>query len=184
MFRKILDPFPLLCGLKNTELSFFRGGSQNDVCLSDKAFFEIMTETIDFDSNKNKPRRLNNKQVRELLSTKAKLTKEQQLLKSVLKKASVFKVISDKSFQNVQEMYEFRRKYKKYIRIKRFVPLTLIAPFRVTIFVENGICYCTWIKINLFNVTGTYRLLFTCLLFFSYVIVLRTRQIKTCLSSL
>ena len=132
MFRKILGPFPLLCGLKNTELSFFRGGSQNDVCLSDKAFFEIMTETIDFDSNKNKPRRLNNKQVRELLSTKAKLTKEQQLLKSVLKKASVFKVISDKSFQNVQEMYEFRRKYKKYIRIKRFVPLTLIAPFRVT----------------------------------------------------
>lgn len=40
-----------------------------------------MTETIDSDPNKNKPRRLNNREARELLSTKAKLTKEQRLLK-------------------------------------------------------------------------------------------------------
>lgn len=134
MFRKILGPSPLLCGVKKIQSHlYFRGGSANDVCLSDEAFFEIMTETIDSDpNNNNKPRRLNNREVRELLSTKAKLTKEQRLLKSVIEEASLSKAISEKGFQNVQEMYEFRRKYKNYLRIKRLVPLTLVAPFTGT----------------------------------------------------
>lgn len=131
MFRKILGPSPLLWGAKKMQSHlYFRGGSENDVCLSDQAFFEMVTETID--SNKNKPRRLNDREVRELLSTKAKLTKEQRLLKSVLEEAALSKAISDKNFQNVQEMYEFRRKYKTYLRIKRFVPLTVVAPFTTT----------------------------------------------------
>ena len=130
MFRKILGPSPVLCGVKKgvkkiKSKLFFRGGSENDVCLSDEAFFEIITET-------NKPRRLNNREVQDLLSTKAKLTKEQRLLKSVLENANLSRTISDKNFQDVQEMYEFRRKYKTYLRIKRFVPLTLVAPFTST----------------------------------------------------
>ena len=133
MFRQIWGPSPLLCGVKKIRSDlFFRGGSENDVCLSDEAFFEIMTETIDSDPNKNKARRLNNREVRELLSTKAKLTKEQRLLKSVLEEASLSKAISNKGFQSIQEMYEFRRKYKSYLRLKRFVPLTLVAPFTGT----------------------------------------------------
>jgi hypothetical protein len=89
-----------------------------------------MTETIE--SNPEKPRRLNNKEVRELLASKVKLTKEQRLLKSVLEEATLSKAISEKSFRNVQEMYDFRRKYKNYLRIKRFVPLTIVAPFTGT----------------------------------------------------
>lgn len=127
MFKKILDPFPVLGRVKKLQSHLsFRGGSENDVCLSDEAFFEIISET-------NKPRRLNNKEVRDLLSTQSiKLTKEQRLLKSVLENANLSRTISDKNFQDVQEMYEFRRKYKRYLRIKRFVPLGLVAPFTST----------------------------------------------------
>nr|YP_010283344.1 hypothetical protein MKU01_pgp030 [Psammodictyon constrictum]ULD16463.1 hypothetical protein [Psammodictyon constrictum] len=135
MFRKILGPSPLLYGVKKIHSNiFFRGGSENDVCLSDDAFFEIMTDSIDSDPNKNKPRRLSNREVRELLAiqSKSKLTKQQRLLKSVLDEANLSKSISEKGFQNVQEMYEFRRKYKNYLRLKRFVPLTLVAPFTST----------------------------------------------------
>ena len=133
MFRKILGSSPLLCGVKKIHSHlFFRGGNENDVCLSDEAFFEMVTETTDSGPNKNKLRRLNSREVRDLLSTKAKLTKEQRLLKSVLEEASLSKAISDKGFQNVQEMYEFRRKYKNYLRIKRFVPLSVVAPFTGT----------------------------------------------------
>ena len=133
MFRQIWGPSPLLCGVKKIRSDlFFRGGSENDVCLSDEAFFEIMTETLDSNSKLKKPRRLGNRELQNLLSTKAKLTKEQRLLKSVLEEANLSKSISDKSFQNVEEMYEFRRKYKNYLRIKRFVPITIIAPFTGT----------------------------------------------------
>lgn len=129
MFKKILGPSPLLFGVKRIHSHlFFRGGHENDVCLSDEAFFEMMTEAIESDFTKSKPRRLNNREVRELLSSKSRLTKEQRLLKSVLKEASLSKAISEKNFQNVQEMYDFRRKYKNYLRIKRFIPLTLVAP--------------------------------------------------------
>ena len=82
MFRKILGPSPLLLGIKKVQSHlFFRGGTENEngVCLSDEAFYEIMNESI---SNPDKARRLNPKEVQDLLSTKAKLTKEQRLLKS------------------------------------------------------------------------------------------------------
>lgn len=128
MFRQILGPSPMLYGIKkiHTHL-FFRGGSSNDTCLSDDAFFEMMSEKID-----SKPRRLNNKEVRQLFDESTRLTKEQRLVKSLIEEAKLSKSISEKSFQNVQEMYEFRRKYKTYLRIKRFVPLSIIAPFTGT----------------------------------------------------
>jgi hypothetical protein len=128
MFKQVLGPSPLLYAVKKIHSRlFFRGGSENNVCLSDEAFFEIMTKTIP-----DKPRRLNNREVQELLSSTAKLTKEQRLLKSVIEEAKLSKAISEKSFQNVQEMYNFRRKYKNYLRIKRLIPLTLVAPFTGT----------------------------------------------------
>ena len=134
-FKKILGPSPLLYGVgKIHSRLFFRAGSEseNSVCLSRETFFEIITESIDSTPNKNKPRRLTNVELRELLSTKVKLTKEQRLLKSVLEEANLSKAISDQGFQNVQEMYDFRRKYKNYLRLKRFIPLTVMAPFTGT----------------------------------------------------
>lgn len=169
MFKQVLGRSPLLYGVKKIHSHlFFRGGSENNLCLSDEAFFEIMTETIP-----DKPRRLNNREVQELLSSTAKLTKEQRLLKSVIEEAKLSKAISEKSFQNIQEMYAFRRKYKNYLRIKR------VAPFTGT----ELSCCGIWVKINFFNVTGACWIFITCVLFFPYVIVLRTRQTKTCLSS-
>ena len=132
MFKKISIRFPLSYGIKKirtrgTQL-FFRGGdTKSDICLSDEAFFEMIIDT-----SKNKPRRLSPKEVQELFSTKAKLTKEQRLLKSVLEEATVSKAIANKSFQDAQELYKFRRKYKNYLRIKRFIPLTVVAPFTST----------------------------------------------------
>lgn len=76
-----------------------RGGdSKGGVYLLDEAFFEIMTETMESDPTNEKLPRIKNTELRELLSTQAKLTKEQRLLKSVLEEASLAKVISDKSF--------------------------------------------------------------------------------------
>lgn len=132
MFRKIIGYSPLLCGVDKirSHLSF-RGGSENDVCLSDEAFFEMMADTMEVKPNPNnyKRPRLTSQEVRDLMSTKAKLTKEQRLLKSVLEEANLSKAISDKGFESVQEMYEFRRQYKNYLRIKRFIPLGVVAPF-------------------------------------------------------
>lgn len=64
-----------------------------------------------------------------MLAERAKLTKKQRLLQSVLQEASLGQTISERGFQDIQEMYEFRRKYKNYLRIKRLIPLGLIAPF-------------------------------------------------------
>jgi len=128
MFKKVLGPSPLLYGVRKIQSHlFFRGGSEDNVCLSDEAFFEMITETIP-----EKPRRLNNREVRELFSVTAKLTKEQRLLKSIIEEAKLSKAISENSFQNIEQMYGFRRKYKNYLRIKRFIPLTLVAPFTGT----------------------------------------------------
>jgi hypothetical protein len=129
MFKKVLGPSPLLYVVKKIQSRLsFRGGSENNVRVSDEAFFEIMIESIP-----EKPRRLNNREVRELmLSNTAKLTKQQRILKSVIEEAKLSKAISEKSFQNIQEMYNFRRKYKTYLRIKRVIPLTLVAPFTGT----------------------------------------------------
>lgn len=125
MVKQVLGPSPLLYGVKKIHSHlFFRGGSENDICLSDEAFFEMIIP--------DKPPRLSNREVRELSSVTAKLTREQRLFKSVIEEAKLSKAISEKSFKNVQEMYSFRRKYKNYLRIKRFVPLTLIAPFTGT----------------------------------------------------
>ena len=130
MFKQILGPSPLLYGIKKMDSHLFiRGGHENDVCISDDVFFEIMTEDIE-----PKPRRATTRELRKLFdkNNKAILTKEQRLVKSVIEEAKLAKTISEKSFENVQEMYEFRRKYKNYLRIKRFVPLSLIAPFTGT----------------------------------------------------
>lgn len=125
MIKKILGPSPMFYGINKIKSHlFFSGGSTEDVCASDDAFFQMMTDKLG-----SKPRRLNHREVQELFSDKALLTKEQRLLKSVLEESNLSRAISEKSFENVQEVYEFRRKYKRYLRIKRLVPLCVVAPF-------------------------------------------------------
>ena len=91
MFKQVLGPSPLLHVVKKIHSRlFFRGGSENEACLSDQAFFEMMSETIP-----DKPPRLNDREVRELLSSTAKLTKQQRILKSILEEATLSRAISE-----------------------------------------------------------------------------------------
>lgn len=124
-FRQILGQSPALYVIKKVRSHlFFHGGDTTDMYLSDKEFFEVMS---DKDSN---PARLTNREVTELLSNKAKkLTKDQKLVKSVIEQAQVSRVLSENSLKNVEEMYELRRKYKNYLRLKRLIPLIVIGPF-------------------------------------------------------
>lgn len=122
MFRQILEPSPALYVIKKIHSHlFFHGGDATDTYLSDQEFFEGISD---------KPVRLTNPKVTEMLSNKTKkLTKDQRLVKSVIEQAQISRVISENSFKNVEEMYELRRKYKNYLRIKRLIPLSVISPF-------------------------------------------------------
>ena len=122
MFRHSLGSSPALYLIKkvNSHL-FLRGGDLTDSYLSDEEFFEVILP---------KPPRLTNSQLTEMLSKKQKkLTKNQKLVKSVIEQAQLSRTLSENNFKNVEEMYQFRRKYKNYLRIKRIIPLSVIAPF-------------------------------------------------------
>lgn len=68
----------------------------------------------------------------QIYSLKAKLSKNQKLVKSIFDECimrGVSNSISEKSFQSAKNMYEFHRKYRRYLRIKKFLPLNIITPF-------------------------------------------------------
>ncbi len=125
MFRQILGPSPALCVIKKVHSHlFFHGGDTTDTDLSDQEFFQVISD------KNSKPTRLTNKEVTEILSHKGKkLTKDQRLVKSIIEQAQASRVISENSFKNLEEIYEFRKKYKNYLRIKRLIPLSVIGPF-------------------------------------------------------
>jgi len=126
MLRYILGPSPALYTIdKLRSHLFFKGGQINDLYYTDEEFFSFITNDEDV-----KPPRLTNKEVTEILNTKTKkLTKDQKLIKSVIEETQITKIITENNFKNLEEMYEFRRKYKNYIRLKRILPLSVIAPF-------------------------------------------------------
>ena len=125
MFRRIFGPSPVLYTVKKLHSClFFKGGETEDLYLSDQEFFEVI-----YDEDL-KPRRLTNRELTEMLSAKVKkLTKDQRLLKSVIEEAQLSRVISETNFKNVEEIYQLRRRYKNYLRIKRLIPLSVIGPF-------------------------------------------------------
>lgn len=101
----------------------FRGGQTNEEYCTDEEFFEFIDHEI-------KSPRLINKELTKILNTKAKkLTKNQKLIKSVIEEAQTTKIVTAKDFKNLEEMYEFRRKYKNYPRIKRIILLSIVARF-------------------------------------------------------
>ena len=147
MVRNLLGFSPLLFGIKkmSTKL-FFRGGADDATCLSDSEFFDLIGEgicidkEIEIDISRPEPhipkpkafkkRRLTNPELRKILdsNSKIKLTRNQRLLKSVIDECRLTENLSELNFQTLEEMYEFRRKYKHYLKIKRLVPLSLVAP--------------------------------------------------------
>lgn len=128
MLKEILGPSPLIYGMKKVHNSFcYRNAGPLATLVGDETPIKIITDEEILTSKKIP--RMTNAEVRNLLSNTAKLTKEQRLLKSVLEEAALTRTLTDKNFKNLEEMYEFRRKYKRYLRIKRFIPLCTIAPF-------------------------------------------------------
>lgn len=63
----------------------------------------------------------------EFYRQKGKLSRDQKLVKSVIQDCMVSNRVSLEQFDNIEQMYQFRRKYKNYLRIKRLIPLSLIA---------------------------------------------------------
>ena len=70
-------------------------------------------------------------------------------------------------------MYNFRRKYKNYLRIKRFIPLTLIAPFTNTKL--SKMAYASALRSKSVSLKLPGLMGYSLPLFFSYVIILRPR---------
>ena len=126
IINMVFGSSPLLHGVRKVHSHlFFRGGS-SEVCYEDSQFFEILSETID---GEPKCRRASPKEIRDLFSEQAKLTKDQRLVKSIMEEIEAARRISDKDFKNLKDLYEVRRKFRNYLRIKRFIPLTILAPF-------------------------------------------------------
>lgn len=128
--RTILGPSPLFYGMKKIHhVLFIRGGSENGQCLDDQTFFELMIT-----DETTKPPRIKQNEIKTLLNkaNKARLTKEERLVKSIVEQAQLSRFVSEKNFDDLEEMYVFRRKYKNYLRIKRLLPLSIIGKFTGT----------------------------------------------------
>jgi hypothetical protein len=132
-----------------------------------------MTEEIS-----GKSSRLSTKELRRLLTDKKlKLTPEQKLVKSVLKEVNLSRNISAEDFKNAQEMYDFRRSYKNYLRIKRFIPLSLVAPFTGSELSKMAYAAVLGSKSISLTFPGLIGYFLTRVLFLSYVGILRARQV-------
>ena len=79
-------------------------------------------------------------------------------------------------------MYEFRRKYKNYLRITRFIPLALIAPFTNTELSKMAYAAALGSKSVSLTFPGLIGYSLPAFFFFSYVIILCSRQIQTSVS--
>lgn len=144
---KFLGPSPILSLSKklsaklkrrklplNTDLQI-RGGADKikmlpdvdtDMCMSDEAFFES------YNWDKPKPRRLTERELREIHSAKAGLSRDQKLVQSVLDDCiatSRIKQISEDQLLSVEKFYKLRRKHRRYLRFKRILPASITTPF-------------------------------------------------------
>ena len=51
------------------------------------------------------------------------------MVNSVLEKVRESRIVTQAELQNLEEMYAFKRKFKNYLRMKRLIPLGLVAPY-------------------------------------------------------
>ena len=143
MIRKFIQRSRKLKIIKKlSDKGFIRGGStvpNHDQYMSDDEFFRSV---IDVDKGSytqcdqiniaqhNDISRMNNEELRKFLSNRSKrLTRNQKLIRSMIRESQVDRTLSQIDFQNLEDMYVFRRKYKNYLRLKRFFPICMIAPF-------------------------------------------------------
>ena len=130
MLKQIIGPSPAVFVIKKVGSSLFcRGGNENTVLHPNKEFVQF-TEG----ASEPKPLRMTQLQLNELLKNEAKrkLTKNEKLIKSVVEQAELSRAISEHDFKNLEEMYQFIQKYKGYLRLKRFIPLSIVAPLTTT----------------------------------------------------
>jgi hypothetical protein len=125
VIRKFFGPSPLGFGLKKARQALLiRGGQEPQPRLQEDPVFETYVQ--------EKPRRMTDVELRDMYKPNAKLSKQEKLVKSVLDdciSVSESKNVPPGTFQSLQDLYDFRRKYRHYLRLKRFIPICLVAPF-------------------------------------------------------
>lgn len=134
--KKLLGSSPMTFSLEKIEkiVNLKSGGQiglmqdESDMCISDEAFFE----SIEAQVQPKNPRRMNQKELYSLYDPKKKLTREQRLIKSVLNDTAANNpdgMIAKEILDKAKDFFEFRRSFHRYLFIKRFIPLCIIAPF-------------------------------------------------------
>ena len=119
MLKQIIGPSPALFVIKKVKSSLFlRGGSDIPVRLADEV----------------KSPRMTNTQLLERLRKKAKhqLSRNDALVQSIIEKAQLSRAVSESDFQNLEEMYAFMHKYKRYLRVKRLLPFGVVGSLTAT----------------------------------------------------
>ena len=130
MLKGIIGPSPAVFVIKKVGSSlFYRGGNENPVLQPNQEFVPFTEE-----ASETKLPRITQLDLNELLQNKAKrkLTKNEKLIKSIVEQAELSRTVADHDFKNLEEMYAFLQKYKGYLRLKRFIPLGIVAPLTST----------------------------------------------------
>lgn len=130
--KRIIGPSPIIFIFrKSKNFLAMRGGespyTEIDQPLTDAEFFANLIAKYS-----DKPRRLTPAEVQKLYFQKSLIKRDHRLLESVMDEAIIAQVgrqLPEGVINNVLEMHVFRTKYKRYLRIKRLIPLALVAPF-------------------------------------------------------
>ena len=104
---KILGSSPMSYYIKKVSTAIRAGAdkSEHGQCMADEGRFDTFIH-----DSPEKPPRLSNSELRDLLSSRAKLTKQQKLVKSVLDDCIARRNIPDDVLKNLEDVYEFRHK--------------------------------------------------------------------------
>ena len=148
MFLQILGPSPVLyMARKIRSKILIRGGGDNlrqdvygngsDNYYTDGEFFDDIKQdsgrtvgTI-FKTTESETPRMSNPELNKRLANEAKkkYSPDQKLVNSVLQKVKESRIITQTDIQNLEELYAFRRRFKIYLRLKRLIPLGIVAPY-------------------------------------------------------
>lgn len=130
MLKQILGHSPAVFIIKKFGSSLLCRGGNEYATLPPTQEFGEFTEK----ASEPKLPRMTQLQLNELLKNKAKrkLTRNEKLIKAVVEQAELSRAVSEHDFKNLEEMYQFLQKYKRYLRIKRFIPLSVVAPLTTT----------------------------------------------------
>ena len=149
MFSQIIGPSPALSMVRKVRSKIrIRGGSDklrqdvnrnrhDNTYYADDEFFNDVKQDFErtggttFKSPESDTPRMTNSEVNQMLANEAKkkYTPDQKLVNSVLQKVKESRIITQSDIQNLEELYAFRRRFKMYLRLKRLIPLGIVAPY-------------------------------------------------------